>query len=92
MRVTLSAVNAELAKRGIASMLVKAGDYFYFRGGEAADWLDRTVRVDKIGSLTLPQWIEQYRSLKKKNENILRPATRATSRKAAGRGRRLAAR
>ena len=50
MRVTLKAVNAELAKRGHHAMLVNGDGYFYFRGGETTDWLDRTVAVPKISS------------------------------------------
>lgn len=50
MRLTLKAVNAKLAKRGHQAMLVNGDGYFYFRGGEAADWLDRTVRVPTLSS------------------------------------------
>lgn len=45
MRLTLKAVNAELARRGHQIVLEKARGYFYFRTGDAADWLDRTVPV-----------------------------------------------
>lgn len=47
-RLTLNAVNAELARRGHKALLAKAGGYFYFWSGEAADWLDRTVNVAKV--------------------------------------------
>ena len=53
MRVTLKAVNAELAKRGHCAMLMSGDGYFYFRGGEATDWLDRTVTVPTLSSLTM---------------------------------------
>jgi hypothetical protein len=33
MRVTLKAVNDELAKRGFTTRLVKASGYFFFQGG-----------------------------------------------------------
>ena len=56
-------------------MLEKGDGYFYFRTGEAADWLDRTVRVRTINSLTLKEWIEQFRRLKELNGRILRSAT-----------------
>ena len=56
MRLTLKVVNDELAKRGHQAMLVNGDGYFYFRGGEAADWLDRTIRVPTLSSLTLDQW------------------------------------
>ena len=42
--------------------------------GEAADWLDRTVKVRTINSLTLKQWIKEFRRLKELNERILRTA------------------
>jgi hypothetical protein len=74
MPLTLKAINAELDKRGHAARLEKAGDYFYFLGGEADDWLDRTVRAPKISSLTLDQWIEEFGKLKKRNAEIFQAA------------------
>ena len=74
MRVTLKAINAELAKKGHQVRLEKGDGYFYFFGGEAADWLDKTVRVPKVSSLTLDQWIEEFRGLKKKNAEIFKSA------------------
>jgi hypothetical protein len=41
--LTLKKVNVELTRRCHNARLEKAGDYFYFKGGEATDWLDRTV-------------------------------------------------
>jgi hypothetical protein len=64
MRLTLKTVNDELARRGHASALAKGDGYFYFTtGGAATDWLDQTVRVRTINSLTLKQWIEEFRRL-----------------------------
>jgi hypothetical protein len=77
--VTLKVVNAVLADRRHHTMLMKADGYFYFQGGETADWLDRTVRVPTLGSLTLDQWVQAFRDLKKRNAEI---------RRAGGRGRR----
>jgi hypothetical protein len=45
MLLNLKAINAELAKRGFKATLAKGEGYFYFHGGVATDWLDRTVRV-----------------------------------------------
>ncbi len=73
---TLKTINAELAKRGHIARLEKAGDYFYFFGGEAAAWLDKTVRVPKVSSLTLEQWIEEFDRLKRLNAEIFRAATK----------------
>jgi hypothetical protein len=39
---------------------------------ETAAWLDKTVRVPKVSSLTLEQWVAEYERLKKLNEEILR--------------------
>ncbi|HWQ56659.1 MAG TPA: hypothetical protein VN442_23435 [Bryobacteraceae bacterium] len=72
MRLHLNAINEELARRGHTARLAKGDGYFYFHFGEAADWLDRTVRVRTINSLTLKQWIEEFRRLKALNERIMR--------------------
>ena len=70
-RVTLKAVNDELARLGLKGRLEKGSGYFYFLGGDAAEWLDRTVQVATIGSLALPEWIAEFRRLKKLNEEIM---------------------
>jgi hypothetical protein len=44
-RVTLKAINDELAKRGHNARLERASGYFYFMGGEATEWIDRTVQA-----------------------------------------------
>jgi hypothetical protein len=69
--LTLKAINSELAKRGHNSRLER-GDYFYFIGGEATDWIDRTVRVPTVGSLTPEQWMGEFQRLKKQNQDIWR--------------------
>lgn len=70
MRLTLKAINAELAKRGHQAMFEKGDGYFYFQSGEAVDWLDRTVTVPMVSSLTLDQWMQAFRDLQKKNAEI----------------------
>jgi hypothetical protein len=72
MRLHLRIINDELAKRGYAARLGKADGYFYFHLGEAADWLDCTVGVRTINSLTLKEWMEEFRRLKHLNEQIMR--------------------
>jgi len=69
-RVTLKAINDEMGRLGYTARLAKAIGYFYFQFGEAADWLDRTVNVPTVSSRTLPEWIEEFRRLKKLNEQI----------------------
>ncbi len=71
MRLHLKIVNAELAKRGITARLEKGEGYFYFHFGEAADWLDRTVRVRKINDLTLKEWMAEFQRLRELNSRIM---------------------
>ena len=74
MPLTLKAINAELFKRGVR--LERASGYFYFMGGEAARWLDRTVRVPKVSSLTMEQWIGEFGRLRKLNAQIIKDGNR----------------
>jgi hypothetical protein len=67
MRLTLKAINDELAKRGYTARLARARGYFYFQFGEAAYWLDRTVNLPTLNSLTLPEWITEFELLRKIN-------------------------
>ena len=77
MRLTVKAINEELAKRGSGAKLERGDGYFYFSGGEAADWLDRTVNAPSLSSLSLDQWMAEFDRLKKLNKEILRaPAQR----------------
>jgi hypothetical protein len=73
MRVTLKSVNDRLAELGHTALLEKGDGYFYFSGGEATDWLDRTVKVPTLSGLTLDQWVDEFKRLKKLNEGMLRP-------------------
>jgi hypothetical protein len=52
--------------------LAKGTAYFYFYGGEAADWLDQTVKVATLQQLTLEEWIAEFERLKKLNTQIMR--------------------
>jgi hypothetical protein len=71
-RVTIKAVNDELARLGYQARLEKASGYFYFWTGEASGWIDATVPVGKISALTMEQWIAEYKRLKKVNAEIMR--------------------
>jgi len=55
-RVTLKAIHDELQRLGHDSRLEKGDGYFW--SGEANDWLDETVKVPTLSSLTLEQWVE----------------------------------
>jgi hypothetical protein len=70
-RLNLKIVNDELARLGRAERLAKADHYFLFAGGVADDWLDRTVGVRTISSLTLKEWIAEFNRLKALNEQIM---------------------
>ncbi len=72
MRLTIKAINEELAKRGSDARLEKGDGYFYFIHGEATDWLDRTVNAHRLSSLSLDQWMAEFDRLKKLNKDILR--------------------
>ena len=80
MRVTLKSINDRLAELGHKASLEKGDGYFYFSGGEATDWLDRTVKVPTLSSLTLDQWVDEFKRLKKLNEGMLRPTVRKKQR------------
>jgi hypothetical protein len=72
MRLNLRVVNDELARLGLKAELAKGSGYFFFRGGEAGDWIDRTVAARTINTLTLKPWVEEYRRLKALNEQIMK--------------------
>ena len=55
MRLTLKAINDELKQLGNDVDIEKGEGYFYFWKGDANNWLDRTVNVPKLSSLTLEQ-------------------------------------
>jgi hypothetical protein len=69
-RITLKAVNEELARKGFNATLAKGDGYFYFTSGEAADWLDNTVRVPTFSRLSLADWVGEFRRLRDLNGQI----------------------
>jgi hypothetical protein len=71
MRVTLKAIDDELRRLGHDVHIEKGDGYFYFWKGDANNWLDRTVNVPKVSSLTLEQWIGEFNRLKKLNGELL---------------------
>ena len=83
MRLTVKAINEELAKRGSSAKLEKGDGYFYFSEGETIDWLDRTVNAHSLSSLSLDQWMAEFDRLKKLNKDILRAPGRKESTEAA---------
>ena len=83
MRLTLKAIDEELRRLGHDVHVEKGDGYFYFWKGEANNWLDRTVNVPKVSSLSLEQWIGEYDRLKKLNGEML--SGKAAKKKAADR-------
>jgi len=74
MKLDLNHVNAELARLGYKAQLAKGKGYFYFRAGEAADWIDTGVRVRKLNDLTLKQWVGEFHRLRELNQQMMRQA------------------
>jgi hypothetical protein len=72
MRLTAKTITAELHRLGHEARLESGDGYFYFLGLEPAAWLDKTVKVPKVSSLTLEEWVAEYVRLKKLNEDLLR--------------------
>jgi hypothetical protein len=48
----------------------KAVGYFYFKGGKATEWIDRTVPT--LNSLSQEHWMEEFVRLKKLNAETVR--------------------
>jgi hypothetical protein len=71
MQLHLKVINDELKRLGFRAELAKGNGYFFFRSGEAEDWIDRSVGVRTINSMTLKEWVEEYRRLKALNQQIL---------------------
>jgi hypothetical protein len=71
MRVTLKTIDNELRRLGHDVHVEKGDGYFYFWKGVSNNWLDRTVNVPKVSSLTLEQWIGEFNRLKKVNDGML---------------------
>ena len=69
--LSLKTVNTELARLGHKEKLAKADNYFFFEGGAADEWLDRTVGVRTLNTKTLKEWVEEFKRLKALNEQLL---------------------
>jgi len=76
VRLHLKIVNDELKRLGHSATLAKGNGYFYFQSGEAEEWLDRTVGVRTINSMTLKEWIAEFRRLQALNRQMLETARR----------------
>ena len=71
MPISLKTINAELARLGYTGSLERGDRYFHFRNGEVVDWLDSTVRVPTLNSLSLEQWMEEFRKLRERRINAI---------------------
>jgi len=74
MKLDLKHVNNELARLGYQAQLAKGQGYFYFQGGEAANWIDAGVKVRKLNDLTLKQWVGEFHRLQDLNQIMMRRA------------------
>jgi hypothetical protein len=70
VRLSLRVIKSELERLGARAVLAKGDGYFYFEGGEAADWLDRTVRVPTLHSLALDQRVQEFQTLREQNQQM----------------------
>ena len=70
MRLTVKAIDDELKLLGHDAQLMEGDGYFYFTSGETTNWLDRTVKVPTLSSLTLEQWVEEFKKLKSLNHEL----------------------
>ena len=82
MRLSIKTINAEMARRGFVALLAKGDGYFYFRDGDTDAWLDRTVRVPTLQSLSLDEWIEEFNKLREKNHQLMRSVGKGTAKPA----------
>ena len=79
-QLSLKTVNDELARLGRKERLAKGHNYFLFTGGAADEWLDRTVGVRTLNTLTLKQWIAEFHRLKDLNDQIIGTVKRGAKR------------
>jgi hypothetical protein len=56
-------VNRELRLRGITEKLTRGRGYYYFRDGEASDWLATSVYVFSADQLSVEQWLGEWSTL-----------------------------
>jgi hypothetical protein len=89
MRLTQKSHHRRTPPARARSAAGESGDgYFYFLGLEPANWLDKTVKVPKVSSLTLEHWVAEYEKLKKLNEEVLRVGTEAAKAKSTRPGKK----
>jgi hypothetical protein len=55
-------------------------------GGDATDWIDRTVPGTTVNSRTLEEWIAEFKRLKKVNQEIMGKPGRAHQERVQRRG------
>ena len=67
--LTIKAVNRAIAQAGHKETLERGDGYFYFRGGEADNWIAVSVHVYALNHLTLDQWLESLESLREVNKS-----------------------
>lgn len=68
MRVTLRAINADLALRGVDDRLYRGDAYFYFSGPRANRWHTSSVLTPRLSDMTVLEWAETYFSMRAEQE------------------------
>jgi hypothetical protein len=63
-RINTKMVNAAIEKLGGKERLVHGKGYFYFTGGDSELWPRSSVMIYRLNSMTLEQWVEEYKQLK----------------------------
>jgi hypothetical protein len=71
-----------LAQSGVEGVSLERGrGFFYFVGVPVHNWLNRTIVTPDLGSRTLGEWLEEYRTMAKQNASADPFATKQTKRR-----------
>ena len=61
-KFTLAKINQEIAARGGSELLVKGNGYYYFCEGNASQWQDTMVIVNRLNELTIEEWVAEWQT------------------------------
>lgn len=59
-KATVKAVNKRLKELGVKEILIAGKNGFYFAGGEATKWPESGVYLNRIGDISVDEWVEVY--------------------------------
>jgi hypothetical protein len=66
-----------IGEAGIQGIAHQGRRVLLFLGGEAADWLDRILRMLTLHALTLDQGIDEFQKLTEKNQQVMGAAAKS---------------